>query len=176
MKRFAMVLGGALAAAALAVAPAFSARQVGVPNYHPGGDHVDVAMQVQTIATPTVSSLGYTATNPGAFTNVFAPKQAITFRMWAVDTSNGQVLTAADVRSVFITIPNQPNLKLKWGKLGTTATAPSYWYGTWTVPADYKLGPVAFKALLRTKVGYKLGVFSQDTLAAGSVLQIVTTP
>lgn len=176
MKRFAVVLGGALAAMALAVAPGGAATQVGVPNYHPAGDHVDVAMQVQTIATPTVSSLGYTATNPGAFTNVFAPKQAITFRLWGVDTSNGKVLTGDDVRQAFIKIPNQPNLMLKWGKLGTGATAPSYWYGTWTVPADYKLGPVAFTAYMRTKAGYKLGVFTQETLAAGSVLQIVATP
>mgnify|MGYP003353661992 CR=1 FL=1 len=44
MKRFAVVLGGALAAAALAVAPALASTQVGVPNYNPAGDHQDVAM------------------------------------------------------------------------------------------------------------------------------------
>lgn len=175
MKRFAVVLGGALAAAALAVAPAFAGQAASSPNYVPG-DHTDVAMYVDTIEYPATSSLGYTTTRPGAQNNFVAPKQAVTFRMWAVDTSTGKVLNAQDVRQAFIKIPSQSNIMMTFGKLGTGAKAPSYWYGTWTVPADYKVGMVDFHVLLRTKAGYKLGDFTQDTLAATSRLTVTATP
>jgi hypothetical protein len=170
MKRLAGVLGGAVIAAALAVAPAFASGTAASPNYMPG-NHTDVALFVDTIAPST-------AANKGAQTNFFAPGTAVLFRMWAVDSSGtGKVLGAADVRQAFVKIPGQPNVMMTFGKLGTAANAPSYWTGTWTVPATYTLNAVVpFHVLLRTKVGYKLGDFSQDTLAAGSQLTIVAAP
>ncbi len=175
MKRFAAVLGGAVAALALVVPPALAGGKAAVPNYLPG-NHVDVAMYVDTIESPTTSSLGYTTTRPGAQNNFVAPKQAVTFRMWAVDTGTGKVLTANDVRQAYVKIPNQPNVLMTFAKQGTKATSPWYWTGVWTVPADYKLGRVDFAVLLRTKVGSKLGAFSQDTLADTSRLTITATP
>lgn len=169
MKRLAGVLGGVVFAAALAAAPAFASGKAAVPNYVPG-NHTDVAMYVDTIAPST-------AANKGAQTNFFAPGTSVLFRMWAVDaTGTGKVLTAADVRQAFVKIPGQPNVMMTFGKLGTAANAPSYWTGTWAVPADMKIGVVDFHVLLRTKAGYRLGDFSQDTLAAGSKLQIVAVP
>ena len=169
MKRLVVVLGGAVLAAALAVAPAFANGKAAVPNYMPG-NHTDVALFVDTIAPST-------AANKGAQTNFFAPGTAVLFRMWAVDAPGGKVLSGADVRQAFVKIPGQANVMLKFGKLGTAANAPSYWTGTWTVPADYKLNSVVpFHVLLRTKADHRLGDFSQETLAAGSLLTIVAVP
>lgn len=177
MKRFAVVLGGALAAAALAVAPAFAAKAASSPNYVPG-DHTDVAIVAHTIALGKTSSLGYApnTANQG-MTNWFVPKQDVTFRVWAVDTATGKVLTAPDVMSAFVKIPGAASIiPLKWGTLGTSATSAQYWTGTWTIPADWKLGNVPFHVYIREKAGYKLGDFSQDTLNINTQLTVVANP
>lgn len=176
MKRFAVVLGGALAAAALAVAPAFASRTAASPNYVPG-DHTDVAIVAHTIALGKASSLGYTpnAANQG-MTNWFVPKQDVTFRAWAVDAATGKVLKAADVMSAFVKIPGASNIKLKWGTLGTAENSAQYWYGTWTIPADWKPGTVFFHVIIREKAGYKLGDFSQDTLNVNTQLTVTANP
>jgi hypothetical protein len=170
MKRLAMVLGGAVTALALVVAPAFAGGKAASPNYLPG-NHTDVGMFVDMLAGPT-------AAKPGAQTNFVAPGGSIVFRMWAVDTAGtGKVLTGADVSQAYVKIPGQPVVMLKFAKQGTAANAPSYWTGTWTVPATHPVNTVVlFHVLMRTKADHKLGDFSQDTLAAGSQLTVVTTP
>ena len=87
-----------------------------MPNYLPG-NYVDVAMYVDTIEWPATSSLGYTTMRPGAQNNFYAPTQAVTFRMWAVDTTTGRVLTDKDVRQAFVSVPNQPKVMMKFGKV-----------------------------------------------------------
>lgn len=170
MKRSAVpILGAAILALAFA-ATALAAGKAPAENYYPGA-HVDVMTYVDTV---TASSAGYVPAQIGVQTNFFPRTAAVKFRMWAVETGTGKVLTKKDVRAAYVVIPGGTKVKLTFGKQGTTANAPWFWTGTWTIPADYPLGLVAFKALLRTTT-YKLGVFEQAGVAAAQ-LTVIAKP
>lgn len=156
MKRLAVILGTAIAALAF-TAVAFSARTA-VPNNLPDAK-VDVAMWADTVYAAN-SATGYTPYKAGSVDNFFPQGAGITFRMWAVETGTGKVLTAADLKHAYAVIPNQPNVKLAYAPVSSAANAPSIWSATWAVPKDYALGIVKFKILVRTKTN-KLGIFTQ---------------
>ena len=167
MKRLAVILGTAIAALAF-TAVAFSARTA-VPNHLPDAK-VDVAMWADTVYAAN-SATGYTPATVGAVDNFFPQGAGITFRMWAVETETGTVVTSDDVKrpsSVYVVIPGAPNVRLKYAPVSTAANAPSIWSGTWAVPKDFPLGVVEFKILLRTK-SQKLGIFTQIRVASSQL-------
>jgi hypothetical protein len=101
-----------------------------------------------------------TVNTSGAMASWFAPGSTVVFRAYAVDTKLGKTLTAKDVTFFYVTIPNQPNVKLKYNATAPGATAKMPWTGSWTVPATYPAGLVDFKILAKT-VSKHRGLFVQ---------------
>lgn len=167
MKRLAVILGTAIAALSFA-AVAFSARTA-VPNNLPDAK-VDVAMWADTVYAAN-GATAYTPYKAGSVDNFFPQGGGLTFRMWAIETGTGQVVTSAGVKhktDVYVVIPGQPNLIMTYGPIGTGAKAPSIWTATWAIPRDMPLGIVKFKILLRTR-SHKLGIFTQIPVATSQL-------
>jgi hypothetical protein len=82
-------------------------------------------------------------------------------------------VTSADARYFYVTIPNQPNVKLQYK--GPLTTGAYTFSGSWTVPANYPLGPVDFKVLVQTKKTHHRGSFVQVPIQS-ALLTITTNP
>ena len=82
------------------------------------------------------------------------------FRAFAGQSKTGKVLTADDTKYFYVTIPGQPNVKLTYKPVSKKVLPAWNWTATWTIPADYPLGLVAFKVLLSTKADQR-GSFVQ---------------
>jgi opacity protein-like surface antigen len=159
------VAGAAFAASAPAQAPP-------TPNPFPGAQH-DVFLYVDTVQNSNPKNPAVKPTIGCTQTNFFRRGQGVVFRIWGVETKTGKALTLDNVRYFYVTIPGQPNLKLSFGGHGSgpPETKPWYWTVNWDVPADYPLGTVPFKVLVRTKDG-KRGSFSQEGLPVTSRLTV----
>lgn len=119
-----------------------------------------------------------TVTPEGAMSSWFAPASTVVFRAYAVNPLTRKAVTAKDVRYFYVTIPGQPNVKLRYDVTAPGASTGLPWTGTWTVPQDYAQGTVAFKVLIqiKTKTGKQLrGQFVQMPVAP-SMLTISSTP
>lgn len=101
-----------------------------------------------------------TVTTSGAASNYFAPGAAVVFRASAVDRKTHKVLGAKDVKFFYVTIPGQPNVKLKYDPKAAGATSEQPWAGTWTVPSSFAPGIVGFKVLVKT-TAKRVGQFVQ---------------
>jgi len=99
----------------------------------------------------------WTAADSHYLTNYFPQAGQVSFRMFVGDNKTGRSMTDKDLRYAKILIPGQPNLKLTYAPVGALQWP---WTGTWTIPADYPLGIVAFQAVVKTKTG-KYGGFVQ---------------
>ena len=159
MKRILTAAVTAVAASAIVFAAAASAQAPPpVPNWPPGKAQVFVWAD--------------TVTSAGAQANFFAPGQSVTFRSYAIDMKTTKVLTSKDVQFYYVSIPNQPPVKMTYGPQGAKKTM--LWTGTWTIPADYPLGVVQFRILVKTH-SKRIGTFAQAPVAA-SQLTVTTTP
>jgi hypothetical protein len=130
------------------------------------GAKAQVFMWGDTVTAP--SSFGTIPAVAGKQENFFTRTAGVKFRMYAVDLKTKKVLTPIDVRYAYVAIPGQPNLKLTYGKQGTAATAPHLWTAVWSIPADYPLGVVSFRILVRTKTN-RGGSFRQVPVAAAQL-------
>jgi hypothetical protein len=101
-----------------------------------------------------------TSTSAGALSNYFARGSTVEFRAFAGQTKTGKILTGDDTRYFYVKLPGQPNVKLTYAPSKAKVLPAWLWKATWTVPADYPLGIVEFKVLLRTKAG-QYGSFVQ---------------
>ncbi|HEY6029598.1 MAG TPA: hypothetical protein VIU44_03490 [Gaiellaceae bacterium] len=153
----AAALAATFTAAALAADPAPPTE---VP--FPSPKVADLFVAAQTVATD------------GSLVNYFAPGQTVTFRAYAVDGKTSQILVAKDVKYFYVTIPSQPNVKLKYDPKAPGASSRLAWTGTWTVPSSYPLGIVGFKVLVKTNAK-KRGQFVQMPVAT-SMLTIASNP
>ena len=151
-------LGAALAAVAAFTGTALAATPVPFP--------APTVVQVFVAAE--------TVTPAGVLANYYAPGSKVVFRAYAVDQKTRKVLTASDVRYFYITIPGQPNVKLKYNPTATGASVTRPWAGVWTVPASYAPGIVNFRILVQTTKKMK-GQFVQMPVAT-SQLTISATP
>lgn len=97
-----------------------------------------------------------TGTMAGAATNLVTRGSSVVFRAFAADMKTKKVLTDKDVKYFYVKIPDQPNVKLAYTKLGERFL----WTGAWTVPTSQPLGIVPFKALVKTKAS-RYGSFVQ---------------
>jgi hypothetical protein len=160
-----------LAVAAL-VAAAFAASalaDVTPPDANPfPGKTVDVMLYVDTV---TSSRTVPKPTNVCSQTNIFPQTSRVVFRMWGVESATSKVLTPDNVKYAYIKIAGQPNMKLTFGKHGSTATSPWFWSAAWAIPADYPLGAVAYRVVVKT-TSNKFGAFDPTSLAAGSRLTV----
>jgi len=170
MKRLAVIVGTTIAALVLTAA-SFAARTA-VPNNLPDAK-MDIAMWADTVYAANANT-GYKPVAAGQQDNFFPQGAGVTFRMSAVEMGTGKVLTAADMKQAYIVIPNQPIVRLAYGPISNAPKAPSVWTGTWLVPADYAVGVVDLKILVRTKTN-KLGIYKQIPVAS-SQLTIAAKP
>jgi len=156
MKR--ILMPALLALAAIAFVPVSSAADTPFPAVHSGDVFV----------------IAHTVTIDGALSSSFAPGTSVVFRAYAVDGKTHKVLTAKAVKYFYVTIPNQPNVKLKYDPKAPGASGQYAWTGTWAVPADYATGVVNFKVLVRSTTKHR-GSFVQMPVAT-SQLTISKTP
>jgi hypothetical protein len=91
-----------------------------------------------------------TVNTSGAMSSWFAPGSTVVFRALALDTKTLKTLEAKKLTYFYVTIPNQPNVKLKYDPTAPGATPRMPWTGQWTVPAGYPAGGVAFKVLAKS--------------------------
>ncbi|MGZ4338736.1 MAG: hypothetical protein ACXVQ3_01645 [Gaiellaceae bacterium] len=103
---------------------------------------------------------GQTVNTTGAMSSAFAPGSTVVFRAYAVDTKTSKLVVAKDAKYFYVTIPNQPNVKLKYNPSAPGATARMPWSGSWTVPATSPAGIVDFKILAKS-TAKRIGSFVQ---------------
>lgn len=155
MRRAMLVL--AVAATGIAVS-AVGGAQTPTERPFPSSRVVQFFVSTQTVNTA------------GELTNFFPRGSAVVFRGFAGASKSGRVLTGDDVKFFYVAIPGQPNLKLQYTSPERTKglPAPWPWTATWTIPADFPLGVVRFRALLKAKTdGY--GSFVQIPVATSQL-------
>ena len=108
----------AVAAGAL-VGPGASA-QVQPPSWRT--EKTQVFISADTVTATSI--FGNVPVVLGKQENFFARGASVKFRLYAIDLKTKKVLTAADVKFAYVTIPGQPNVKLAYGKQGNSAGAP----------------------------------------------------
>jgi len=104
--------------------------------------------------SPTVKQVfvaAQTVTTDGAVWSQFAPGSAVVFRAYAVDPKSHQVIDPKLVKYFYVSIPNQPTVKLTYGAKAPGASTGLPWSGSWTVPAGYTSGLVPFKVLIQVR-------------------------
>ena len=77
--------------------------------------------------------------------------QTIVFRANAIDGKTKKVLVAKDVIYFYVTIPGQPNVKLRYDRTAPGATPRFPWTGTWQVPDTQAFGTVGMRILIKSK-------------------------
>jgi hypothetical protein len=115
-----------------------------------------------------------TVDKTGAMQAQFAPGSSVVFRAYAVDSKTHKTVVAKDAKYFYVTIPNQPNVKLHYDEKAPGAAGRLAWTGTWVVPATYPSGLVAFKVLVKTQ-SKRVGQFVQMPVST-SMLTITPTP
>lgn len=159
MRKF-LTLGAALVAFATVVASAPAADPIAAPFPSTTSGPVFIAAQ--------------TVTATGAMQNQFAPGSTVIFRAYAVDSKINKELVAKDVKYFYVTIPNQPNVKLTYHPKAPGTTGRMLWVGAWKVPSVYPAGLVSFKVLIKTE-SKRIGQFVQMPVATAQ-LTISATP
>ena len=155
MKTFRFAIGAAILVSA-AAAPSYA--QTGPPPYP--AERVGIGMYVDTVS----SSRGEVKLPRTCMqTNYFPRRARVVFRMWAVDSRTGQPLTPLDVKYVYVKIPGQPILGMNFGPHGTAPNRVNFWSAAWAIPADYPLGVVPFRIVLKTEDG-RFGIFRQPAI------------
>ena len=104
--------------------------------------------------SPTVKQVfvaAQTVTTDGTLASWYTPGSSVVFRAYAVDPKSHQVIDPKMVKYFYVSIPNQPNVKLTYGAKAAGASTGLPWSGTWTVPANYPLGGVNFKVLIQVQ-------------------------
>lgn len=152
--------------AALAVAGGI-AVPVGAQAPYPGAK-APIAVYADTVSA--TSGAVKAARGCTQYSN-FRRLQRLVFRVWAVDSGNGQALGADSIAYAYVKIPGQPNLKLNWGPHGAVGAKVNFWSAGWTVPADYPLGVVAFKIVFKTDDG-RFGTYVQPPIASAQLTVI----
>lgn len=157
MKRI-LIFTAALAAFAAVTATAKAADPLPFPSPQ---------VQQVFIATQTVLP-------DGTMNNYFAPGSTVVFRSYAVDPKSRSIVAPKLVKYFYVSIPNQPPLKYKYDAAAPGASTGLPWTATWTVPADYPQGTVAFRTLLKLTTK-RQGQFIQLPVSP-SMLTISKTP
>ena len=79
--------------------------------------------------SPTVKQVfvaGQTVTTDGSLSSWFTPGSTVVFRAYAVDPKSHKVVDPKAVKYFYVSIPGQPNVKLKYGATAPGAVAPYF--------------------------------------------------
>jgi hypothetical protein len=121
-----------------------------------------------------------TVTPDGSGANIYAPGSTVVFRAYAVDPATKKAVAAKDVRYFYVTIPNQPNVKLKYDLAAPGASKGLPWTGQWTIPSTYSSGIVGFRVLIQAKAKTKSGQQRKGQFVqmpvSSSMLTVSATP
>jgi hypothetical protein len=158
MKRVILMVIALAVAVFVPVALGDSAPVTPFPSVHSG----DIFVIAQTVQAD------------GAIKSYYAPGATVFFRAYAVDGKTHKLLTGNAVKYFYVTVPNQPNVKMKYAPTSTLASGRYQWTGSWVVPANYPLGTVYFKVLVKNNAK-RIGTFVQMPVAT-SQLTISATP
>jgi hypothetical protein len=115
-----------------------------------------------------------TVDKTGSMQAQFAPGSSVVFRAYAVDSKTKKIVAAKDAKYFYVTIPNQPNVKLKYDAKAPGASGQLAWTGAWVIPASYPAGTVAFKVLVKTQ-SKRIGQFVQMPVST-AMLTVTPTP
>ena len=115
-----------------------------------------------------------TVLSDGSAVSWVAPGSTVIFRGYAVDMKTKKVAAQKDVKYFYVTIPNQPNVKLTWNPTAPGASTGIPFTGKWLVPSSYPAGVVNFAVHVQLKAKRR-GTFQQLPIAA-SQLNISPTP
>jgi hypothetical protein len=148
-------------AAVMAMAAVPAAAQSPGETPFPSAKITGAFVRVQTWTSPDSHYL----------TNYYPQSGQVSFRMFVGDNKTGRSLTNKDLRYAKVVIPGQPDLKMKYSPVGALQWP---WTGTWTIPADYPLGIVAFQAVIKTKTN-KNGSFVQMPVATSQLTVTTAT-
>ena len=161
MKRF-LTLGAALAVVATVAMGASAATPVPYPS--PTVKQVFVAAE--------------TVTSDGSLSSWFAPGSSVVFRAYAVDPKSHKVVDPKMVKYFYVTIPGQPNVKLKYGATAPGASTGLPWTGVWNVPASFTPGSVPFRILIKVQdsTGKVFKGQFQQMPSATAALNVSATP
>jgi hypothetical protein len=127
--------------------------------------------------SPTVKQVfiaAQTVTTQRALITQVAPSSSVIFRAYAVDGKTRKLIAAKDVKYFYVKIPGQPTVKLKFDAKAPGASARMPWTGAWAVPADYPLGSVEFKILIKLEAK-RYGQFVQFPVASSQLTVTKTT-
>jgi hypothetical protein len=116
-----------------------------------------------------------TVTTDGSMANMYAPGTTVVFRAYAVDPATKKAMAAKDVRYFYVTIPNQPNVKLTYNPSAPGASPGLPWTGTWTIPNTYAAGAVPFKVLIQAKTKAKNGQQRKGQFVQAPVVSTLLT-
>ncbi|HEU5010691.1 MAG TPA: hypothetical protein VFT33_08350 [Gaiellaceae bacterium] len=145
MRRMILILAVGITAAAVT---AVGGAQTPTETPFPSPKVVQYFVAAQTVTGPGATE------GAGVLLDFFPQGSTVVFRATAGETKTGKLLTADQSKYFYVKIPGQPNVKLTYQAPSKKAAGAQWtWSGTWTVPADYALGIVPFKVLLKTKAG-----------------------
>jgi hypothetical protein len=147
---------------------------VALPALAVGRGAVADTIPFPAVHAGSVFVIAHTVTTDGVMSDYFAPDNTVVFRSYAVDAKTRKVLMRRDVTYFYVSIPNQPNVKLRYTPNSKYASGQYQWTGQWTVPSDYPVGTVKFKVWVKT-VTRHIGYFQQMPVVT-SQLTISTTP
>lgn len=116
-----------------------------------------------------------TVNTSGAMSSWFAPGATVVFRAFALDTKAMKLIDAKGMTYFYVTIPNQPNVKLKYDPTAPGASARYPWTGQWTVPSTYPAGTVGFRILAKSTFK-RHGEFVQIPVATSQLTISSTAP
>ena len=144
----------------VAAAVAVAATVAGSAFAHPKADPL---LPFPALKAGPVFVAAHTLNGDGVLASWFKPGDTVDFRAYAVAKKTKELVATKDVQSFYVTIPNQPNVKLTFDtKMASMKDMP--WSGHWTIPANYPIGQVPFKVLIKLK-SKQTGSFVQMPVA-----------
>lgn len=103
-----------------------------------------------------------------AKSGVFSRGMHIVWRMEVVDTSTGKILQGEDIDNAVVKLPHGEEVKMRFGRHGSTAESPWFWTAAWDVPMDYPLGALNYSVTVAAKGGKSMTFVDPLVMTSGT--------